>query len=387
MTAGRMPLSIVIDGLIFQKDPHGGIARLFQETLPRICDLDDQARIVVFLDGPVKAGLPEHEHIQVRRALAVHRTLRPRGLARRMLYPLRRAAGTVWNRVRGGWLAGEQDNIWHSTYYTLPPHGWRGPQVLTLYDLIHERYPDLFSDPLDEIGRQNKRHCVMAAKKVICISETTRQEAMVRYGLKDEEAVIVPIAYSRVFRRLEHDPYTPLDVEAPYLLYVGGRAHYKNFSTLLEVYRQWPGRERVELRVVGAPVTTEEGNLLRQLGLENRIRFMGRVNDTELCLLYNRAEAFVYPSLYEGFGIPSLEALACGCPVIASDIPASREVAGEWAAFFDPCDPAALVSALETAVANGRSSPRVAGGLEWVKQFTWERTAAGMLDVYRQVMA
>ncbi len=380
-----MPLSIVVDGLIFQKDPYGGIARIFQETLPRICDLDDQVRIILFLDGPVQAGLPEHEHIHVRRAPAVHRTLRPSGLARRILYPFRRVFAKVWRRMRGGWLAGEQDSIWHSTYYTLTPHGWRGPQVVTLHDLAHERFPDIFIDPMDEVGRQDKQRCVNAAERVICVSEATRQEALAYYSLTGDKVIAIPNAYSREFRYLQGEASITSSREAPYLLYVGGRAHYKNFPTLLEAYRQWPEYNRVELRVVGAPCATKEGSLIRQFGLEDRIRFMGRVNDTELCLLYNRAEAFVYPSLYEGFGIPLLEALACGCPVIASDIPSSREVAGNWAVFFDPSNPAELISAIEATMANGRSSPRLAGGLEWVKQYSWERTAAGMLDVYRQV--
>jgi alpha-1,3-rhamnosyl/mannosyltransferase len=104
-------------------------------------------------------------------------------------------------------------------------------------------------------------------------------------------------------------------------------------------------------------------------------------------MLYNQAAAFVHPSLYEGFGIPLLEAMACGCPVVASRIPTTREVAGDCPIYFDPMQPDELITALDVALAEGRNSERVRRGLEWVKQYSWDRTARETLQVYRALFS
>ena len=167
-------MKLVVDGLIFQKDPHGGIARLFREVLPRLCDFAPDLFITLLLDGPVQAELPTHPQITLQHLPSVRLTLRPHGVARRLIFPLRRLASKTWEVTRQLWLGGGEGAIWQSTYYTLPKV-WDGPQVVTVYDMIYERYPQQFNDPLDEIGRRQKRLCVQHASAVICISEVTNK--------------------------------------------------------------------------------------------------------------------------------------------------------------------------------------------------------------------
>ncbi len=386
--ASAAPLRLVVDGLIFQKDPHGGVARLYREVLPRLCDQAPDLQVTLFIDGPLRSDLPTHAQIQVQRAPAIKRTVRVQGPARRLLYPLRRVASRAWNVLRQGWLGAGQGAIWHSTFYTLPAV-WKGAQAAMIYDMIAEQHPEYYPDPLDEVGRRQKRACVMAAQAVMCISEATRREAAGRYPQAAGRMTVTHLAYSRTFRRLAAAQAAPAPGDppdgTPFLLYVGGRALYKNFAGLLEAYRSWPGREAAALCVVGGPWSQAERRSLRDFGLEERVFLRAGLDDEGLARLYNRAAAFVYPSRCEGFGIPLLEAMACGCPVAASDIPAFREVAQEAACYFPPDQPAALQAALDQVLAAGRNAPRVAAGLARAQAFSWDKTAAQMLAIYRSL--
>ena len=378
-------MKLVVDGLIFQKDPHGGIARLFREVLPRLCVLAPDLSITLILDGPVRAELPTHPQITLQHLPSVRLTLSPHGIARRLIFPLRRLASRTWDFTRQLWLGSGKGAIWHSTYYTLPKI-WDGPQVVSVYDMTHERYPLQFNDPMDELGRQQKRRCVEHASAVICISESTRKDLMQFYPVASSLLHVIHLAPGEVFRQLEIDQTKISGLpEEPFFLYVGARHFYKNFSRLIEVYQNWEGRSQVNLLTIGPPWTTEERQLLRNSGLGERVRLMRHIDDLTLCKLYNCALALIFPSLAEGFGIPLLEAMACGCPVIASSIPSTQEVAGDCPYYFDLSDPATWLPAFDQALADGRGSPRVQAGLQRVKLFSWENTALQMLEVYRKV--
>jgi glycosyltransferase involved in cell wall biosynthesis len=169
-------------------------------------------------------------------------------------------------------------------------------------------------------------------------------------------------------------------------LFVGGRAHYKNFARLLEAYAGWERRFEVALVCVGAPWQPDEQRRLQMLGLIGSVQLLDHVDDEQLCRLYNRALALVHPSLAEGLGIPLLEAMACGCPIVASDTPATREVAGETPIYFDPLDATACRRALDQIGLERRQSVRVDQGLRRAAQFSWERASRDTLQVYREAM-
>jgi len=118
------------------------------------------------------------------------------------------------------------------------------------------------------------------------------------------------------------------------------------------------------------------------LGIQNRVHLLTDVDDEELCRLYDQADAFVYPSLYEGFGIPLLEAMACGCPVVASRIPSTIEVAGMCPVYFESAEVESLLAAFDMALSEGRDSERVRSGFERVKSYSWDKTAKQTLEVY-----
>ncbi|MEP7287742.1 MAG: glycosyltransferase family 1 protein [Chloroflexota bacterium] len=375
-------MEVFIDGVIYQRQERGGISRIFNEILPRMCDLDASLSVDVLIEGKPRQKLPTHTHIRQLNALPLDPFLpvRPVRFWQRVLPPLRQQG-------RQRQIERHRDYLWHSTYYTLPDKEWRGPTVLTVPDMIHERYPNYFSRPEDDAFRQQKRQCIQSADAIICISETTRTDLQAYYAVDSSKLHVIPLAHSSVFQQRQITSSEILPTGEPFFLYVGKRDLYKNFGSLLEAYRRWPGQREVKLVVVGRSWTAQESQQLADSGIQERVRLLGKVSDTELCDLYNRAAAFVYPSLYEGFGIPLLEAMACGCPIVASRIPATVEVAAECPIYFDPEHLDSFVAALQQAIMEGLESPRCAAGLSKAATYSWDKNAAQTLQCYRALAA
>jgi glycosyltransferase involved in cell wall biosynthesis len=283
-------------------------------------------------------------------------------------------------------LGSAQGRIWHSTYYTAL-RKWQGPVIVTVFDMIHERFPHLFSGSSNEQLRRQKRRCILRADVILCISQTTQKDVQQFFGIDADRTRVVPLASSEPFRILDKaDGGSKLPTKKPFLLYVGtGRDNHKNFRVLVQAYRRWPGKDNFDLVVVGKPWSEDEMQHFADIGIMDRVHLLTHVNDEELCRLYNRACAFVYPSLFEGFGIPVLEAMACGCPVIASRIPTTLEVAGDCPVYFDPATPDSLVAAFDKVLSEGRNADRVRVGVERVKRYSWEETARQILEVYREL--
>ncbi|MDA8115972.1 MAG: glycosyltransferase family 1 protein [Actinomycetota bacterium] len=368
---------LVVDGLIFSVLRHGGILRLFSEALPRVCELEPGLQVTLLATGE-RGNLPSHPRIAVRRLVPVEGILRPGRLWLQAVPKLRQ-----W--VQRVALRNEPRGIWHSTYSTLLP-GWRGPTAVTVYDLIGEHFKSLLHGAALRATEQfngMQRRAVQAADVVLCISEATRADAVRTYGIPPERTRVVPLACNECF--------APEQVRSPsgrpFVLYVGSRYGYKNFRTLLRAFASWGPGHGVGLVVVGRAWSLQERREVAALGIGDWVRVVEMCSDAELCGLYNAAGAFVYPSLCEGFGIPLLEAMACGCPVVASRIPSTVEVSGECPFYFEPESVEDLVRALSEALAAGRSGERAERGFRRAREFSWDRTAEMTLAVYRELWA
>ena len=375
-------MEIVIDGVIYQRQSHGGISRLYTEILPRMCEMDENLQIMVLTDGPLKQSLPVHSRITPIKAPPIKHTLQASGVWRFIPFPIRNLGRKLWYNLRSLWIDQRKDVIWHSTYYTLPSF-WSGSQVVTVHDMIHERFPDLYNEPLDDLARQQKRRCIHEADVVICVSEATRRDVQSFYSVDASSIKVIPNACSNVFRQIEHrddDLFAP--TSQPFLLYVGKRGRYKSFDGLIQAYSVWPRCKEVALVVVGEPWSPAEKERLNHLGVQEQIFLLSGINDEALSHLYNRAAAYVCPSLYEGFGIPLLEAMSCGCPIVASLIPSTIEVAGDYPFYFELFETESLLAAFDIALEEGQNPHRLQLGLERVKQFSWEETARKTLEVY-----
>lgn len=367
-------MKVVVDGIIYELQMTGGISRFFSEILPRMCSMDTSLQITLFTQNESLQPLPVHPQITHDRIPSVEKHLHPRRFWRHYSETLRVQTYKLFS-------LNHERKIWHSTYFT-DPGIWKGPRVVTVHDIILEMYPEQFNFPEDEELRKRKRKTVLKADAIISNSETTKKDLISYFKIQPEKIHVTPLAHSSVF--------SPVPIEAgneplhqkPFLLYIGRRSHYKNFDILLTACTQWNRRDEVDLLVVGPAWSKDEQKRLTETGINEQVILLQMVDDEHLRRLYNQALAFVLPSLYEGFGIPLLEAMACGCPVIASSIPSTHEVAGDCPIYFDPLEVDSLLNALELIYQEGKAPGRVSAGIERANKYSWERTARQTLDVY-----
>lgn len=370
--------ALVIDGLIFELNPSGGAARMWRALLSHLGPLRGADTTVLLTSRPGRYGISD-VGLQTRMALPVDRFVRPRRLFAPVLPAL-----TAWakNRAAAPWR--HPESIWHSTFYTMPsPADWPGRRVTTVLDMAYERAPEFFTLPSDRQYRSQKDAAIRAADSIVCISQATADDVADLYPVLAGRIRIITPALDDVFRSVAPQS-RPL--QAPYLLYVGERRSYKNFHGLLHVYAQWKERTNVRLAVMGPPWTLSERRTLHELGLTHEVVQHHDVSDNALARWYTHAAALVYPSYYEGYGLPILEAMACGCPVVASDIPSSREVGADVACFFRLDDDNALSASLDTAMTlRTADAPRMALGQARALAAHWVNSARALAGVYEEL--
>jgi glycosyltransferase involved in cell wall biosynthesis len=236
------------------------------------------------------------------------------------------------------------------------------PLVITILDLAVLRHPETFNQWTRRYSRLFVPRVAHSARLVIAISEFTKREIVELLGIPGERIRVIPLGVGQLFR-----PDGPA-AGGEYVLAVGTLEPRKNLAAAQQAAR----RLGVELRVVGD----------RGWGDVDVDGWLGRVTDERLAELYRGARCFVYPSLYEGFGLPVLEAMACGTPVVTSLDGATEETAGGAAVLVDPRDPAAIAAGIDEA--GSRRDELVRLGLERAVRFTWERMAERTSEVYRE---
>lgn len=266
-------------------------------------------------------------------------------------------------------LGRERDaDVLHCPTYRGPLRSAR-PLVVTVHDLAVLRHPETFNRWTRTYSPRVVPRVLRAARRIIAVSDFTRRELVELLNVQDEKIRVVPNGVEAEFT--QDGPAADGD----YVLAVGTLEPRKNLQRLVEAVR----RSDVELRVVGA----RGWGGVQVSG--NGVRWLGEVGDAELARLYRGARCVAYPSLYEGFGIPVLEAMACGTPVVTSRGTAMEEVADGAAVLVDAHDPADIAAGIDRAVAErDRLVPR---GLERARAFRWDAIAAATVGVYREALA
>lgn len=278
-------------------------------------------------------------------------------------------------------------DIVHETYYSSRRIAPKSAKVvLTVYDMIHEKFSEDFSI-VDTTSRE-KPLAVVRADHIICISEQTRQDLIALLDVNPAKTSVVHLGFTLTSQR---ESAQKADTPArPFLLYVGSRQFgYKNFKRLLEAYTASPMlRNNFDLICFGGGAfRSREKSLIQRLGLsmENVRQVSG--NDAILAGFYRSASAFILPSLYEGFGIPPLEAMSFDCPVVCSNVSSIPEVVSNAAEMFNPYDPDSIRMAIEHVVSDDAlREVLVSRGRERIKLFSWKRCALETLNVYRRVL-
>jgi glycosyltransferase involved in cell wall biosynthesis len=294
-----------------------------------------------------------------------------------------------WRVPRAARAAGA--TLLHAPHYTLPL-GWTAPAVVTIHDLIHIRFARFHPPGAAHYARAVAGAAARRARLVLADSRATRDDILELLGIADEKVRVIPLGVSPALSRRG-----PAEVDAflaahrlprGYLLYVGARKRHKNLETLLAALARLAPAARPPLVLSGSPwaVTHPLARLAARLGLAGGIRFTGSLGgEHELACLYSGAALYAQPSLAEGFGLPPLEAMACGTPVLASTAGALPEVTGGAALLLPPADAAAWASAIAAlGVDPAQREAMIRAGRARAAEFTWQRTAALTLDAYEE---
>jgi glycosyltransferase involved in cell wall biosynthesis len=361
-------MKITIDDQIFTAQSRGGVSRYFTEL------------IMAFRHSPeleVEAVTPfryvKSEHLIERDPLRYSKPPLPSVAQRRKVL---RTLNSVQRLARA-----DRPAIVHHTYYF--PEYLRRPaaaRVCTIYDMIPEHYPELFpgGNP-----HNDKDEYVHVCDALFCISNTTKAAVLRHYGRLDKPVVVTPLGVGEQF-------FSASDVSAyeqPYVLFVGERTGYKNFDVLLRGFSKMGAQRRsVRLVCVGGPAFDHaEVAHIATLNLQGQVTHR-TVADRELPALYASAICFVFPSRYEGFGLPIVEAFASGCPVVLAETECSVEVGASAAQFFNANDDEMLAEIIQ------RMVDHPAGRAHWITEgrkraldYRWYKTAELTREVYRDI--
>jgi glycosyltransferase involved in cell wall biosynthesis len=245
------------------------------------------------------------------------------------------------------------------------------PVVLTVHDLLAFRHPEYVPGAHARVLRWMVRRAARAATAVLTVSRASRDDIVDHLGVPADRVTVAPLAGSR-----------PTDAPAParrddLLLAVGNRMPHKGFETLLEALARIPADARPRLTITGSHGDDPLTAAVDRLGLATFVDLRGWLTREELEGLYAQATALVFPTRFEGFGLPPLEAMSRGCPVIVSDIPVMHEVAGDAALYVDPLDADAIARGIRSLLESPGQRERMSrAGLVRAGKFSWERTAA-----------
>ena len=302
--------------------------------------------------------------------------------------------GRWWSFYLPRYLKRASLDLFHGTNYELPLWN-RRRTVLTVHDLSSLLYPELHRRRLARRMRLRLPLAAKLAKAVITPTEAVKREVCARLKVKPAKVTAIHEApresFSPVSRNDSARVRQRFGIEDDFLLFVGTLEPRKNLLTLLRAFAQILKETnlRPQLVVAGGEgwLMDETFALMCDEGLRERLCLTGYLHDEDLRALFSSCRAFIYPSLYEGFGLPPLEAMACGAPVIASRVPALQETLGESALLVDPLDANALANTIVALLQDGtRRDEVIENGQARIKAFSWDRAAMATHQVYSQVL-
>lgn len=278
-------------------------------------------------------------------------------------------------------------DIFHPTYYNpyFLNHLNDKPFILTVYDSIHEKFPEIINS-IDKT-LVNKKLLLSKANLIIAISESTKNDLIKLYNIPPEKIEITHLAAS-INKSLASSNLKG-SLPEKFILFVGNRGFYKNFNNFIDSVEPIL-KEHKNLFLIcagGGKFTNEEKKLFQSNQIENKILHKG-ADDVTLATLYTNALAFIFPTLYEGFGIPALEAMNCDCPVVLSNTSSLPEVGGDAAIYFNPNNTDDMREKIESVIFNkDLRSDLVLKGKTQRQKFSFEKTATQTLEVYKRFLA
>jgi glycosyltransferase involved in cell wall biosynthesis len=287
-------------------------------------------------------------------------------------------------------------DLFHAPHYVVSPFS-RCPAVVTIHDCIHLRFPQYLPNRAAHVyAKWMMRMAARRAQRILTVSEASKQDILrylkvpaskveVIYNALDERLAIAPpeADVTRVRERYQ--------LRSSYVLYAGNIKPHKNVDRLIEAFAMLRKgrRDDLKLLIIGDEISKYPNlrRLVHRYQLHQHVRFFGFVSDDTLSVLYRLAAVFVFPSLFEGFGLPPLEAMASGTPVVTSNVSSLPEVVGDAALLIDPMNPAAIADAMRRVLDDGAlRADLIRRGCQRVKAFSWERSVARVREVYKEIV-
>ena len=367
-----MKLSIAYDYQIFASQEYGGISRYLYELAK--C-LSDDNRFCISIISPFYVN----RYLENDNRLNIFGTYIPKNsVIKRKLLRCNELISNMYMRL-------QRPDIIHETYYSPVTLGSRASKrVLTVHDMIHEKHSEYFSTP--NITSAKKKTAVQRADHIICVSESTKSDLSEILNIPLSSISVIYHGYTFSGAKLNNSASAPL-IEGQYILFVGLRGGYKNFALLLNAFGE-DCHLKNEFKLVcfgGGAFSEEEIEHISKYGLLQQVISTHGNNDV-LLNLYQHAAVFVYPSLYEGFGIPILEAMSMECPVACSSTGSMPEVAGQAAVYFDPMSKESIAKSINDVVYSPEKSASLKSlGLKRCAEFSWEKCARQTAEVYKSL--
>lgn len=285
-------------------------------------------------------------------------------------------------------------DLFHAPHFIFPLF-LSSRSVITIHDLIPLVFPSSMPSKVGRFYYQKANKKALAkADMIIAVSESTKKDLLEHFEISDEKVKVIYNGVAENFREIENktllnEVKKRYNIQSKFILNVGNPKPHKNWLGLIKAFAALEDEfSNYQMVLVGSkdPRYPKAQQLIRQLHLEDRVIITGFVKESEMPLLYNAAEVFVFPSLYEGFGLPVLEAMACGTPVATSNVSSLPEVAGDAADVVDATDESILAHAIERLLSDDKLSKKLSEkGLKRAKLFSWKKTAHQTLEVYREI--
>jgi len=366
-------MKILFDHQVFSYERYGGISRYFSELIKH-CHANQNCDVDLSLKYSDNIYLEAFDKINVKHFLNNIDFNKKLGILNRL---------NIQNSKR--YLKNQDFKVFHPTFYNPYFLEYIGnkPFVLTVHDMITEIFPGMF--PGQYKISTWKRILIQKAHKIIAVSENTKEDIIHLFGVNEKRIEV--IYHGSSLDLIMCKDVIPTNLPDKYLLFIGKRSFYKNFERFIRAvsYLLTMDKQLKVICVGGMKFTSQEKKLFKKLKITNSVLHF-QADDRFLATLYKNALAFVFPSLYEGFGLPVLEAFSCGCPAIISKTSSFKEVGGNAVIYFDPEDESSIQDAVKKVIYD-KSLKNILRqeGFERVRKFTWEQTALNTLKIYREV--
>ena len=373
-------MNLLVDGIAFASQNLGGVSRVWEEYLKRLPDYGFRIKLLI-----------PFRHTNSSLARVLEHKERYDIVPDYFFWP-KRFFGRV--SVRSTLLSAYLDSsvdVFQSTYLSTICSAV--PKVILIHDMIPELFPAFFPEKWIRSGIEMKRAAVESANHIVAVSQNTKNDLLKIYpAIRPEKVTVIPngssvalnrtgVAFDLLAKRHGLAGIPPRS----YLLYVGSRNGHKNFGIILELLRNTSTFRDLRVLCAGGESLGSLPTLLADIGLSRNLIFLSAVSDEELSILYQNALALIYPSIYEGFGLPVLEAMTNRCPVICSNTSSLPEVGGDAAFYFTPSSFESLDATITQMMTTDRSDV-IEKGLRNAARFSWDLSTRSLATVYESLI-